>query len=195
MKSEENGRVDVLLERVGGVDVWLMPLSLIGCVVILGPLMALGFDRMPGYWMHERTVEVATVLTAASGVVLVAAYYGARTLVRMRHRLLRVEDDLLSLYNRKGTSQFIEAPRHEVAIQRCNWVVEGPSGTEVTPVLRMRAPGTEWLSMTVVDPTFRWDEEVGECEEDAEFVLSTDGWDRLLGALEPEDFDAVTEER
>ncbi len=184
MTSEsESKTVDIELHKTGGVDVWLMPLSLIGVVVVLGPLLAFGFENMPGEWLHERTMELTVALTVASGVVLMLSYLGAKAVVNSRHRLLRIGDDHIAVYNLKGTRVLGEAPRSEVEVQLRHWTINSPAGSYASPVLWLRAPGSDWLTVTVDDSSLRWSGEVEECEEEAEFQVGVKRWEGLVEAL------------
>lgn len=183
MSQCESGTTDIELHRSGGVDEWLMPLSLIGVVVVLGPLLALGFENMPREWLHEHTMALTVALTVACGVVLVVSYLGAKKLVNARHRLLRISGDTIGVYNRKGTRALGEAPRAEVDTELRHWTIRSPAGNYASPVLWMKSPGSDWLTMTVDDPQLRWSGEVQECEEEADYQVPRQQWERLLEAL------------
>ena len=181
--TNDNTPREVVLEKAGGMDVWLMPLALVACVVVVGPFLAYAFENMPREWVHERRALIAGVLTVVSGVVLVAAYALARWVVRLGHRRVRLDGDAIGVYRRTGDKCYAQAPRDDVDVEPRNYIIRARSGTYVTPVIWIEVPGHRRLTISVESPDLRWDDDVDECEWEAVFVVAPEGWHRLVEQL------------
>lgn len=166
------------------MDLWLPPLALIGCIVVVGPLLAFALQNAPDHWVQDHTVALGVVLTLLTGVVLVMAFALARKVVLWRRRLLRIDADRIAVCSSSGKKEYAAAKRDEVDVERRKYVIRAQQGTFVTPVLMVRIPDYELLTMTVGDTDLQWSSEVDEVEEEANYALSTKHWQRLVEVLD-----------
>lgn len=171
---------EVLLRKEGGMDVWLPPLALIGCVVVVGPIFVVVLQELPQHWMNDYTLELGVVITLVSGLVLLGAYWGARALVARSTRLLRIDEESVEVYDRKGKKKFAGVSGDQVDVEPYNFVIRAQSGTFVLPVLWVTLRGVGRLEISVDAPGLRWEEGTEECEEEAEYLADPDDWHRLV---------------
>ena len=184
MTGDNNSTLEVLFEKKGGADVWLMPLALIGCVVVLGPLMAYGFQRIPDNWLHDHTVWLTVAITAATAVVLILSYFGAQALVRWGHCVLKLDGDTVAVCNHNGSNVYSRVGVDEAKIEARNWIVNAQSGRFIEPVIWIELPELKRLSVTVDSDEFQWDESaVGDCELEADYMVTGEQWPRLVRRL------------
>lgn len=183
MNSGREENLEVLLRKEGGRDVWLPPLALVGCVVVVGPLLAYLLQETPSDWIHEHTLEMGVMITAVSGMVLMAAFWGAQSLVARSARLLRIDDQEVEVLDRKGKKRYGAVSRESVDVEPLNFIIRAQSGTFITPVLWVTLRGVGRVEISVDESGRHWQMDVRECEEEAEYLVDVDDWHRLVEAF------------
>lgn len=130
---------------------------------------------------------LGTGLMAMAGVVLVAAFAAARTVVALGAKTLRIDDRHLGVYGPRAQKLHAESSLKEADIKRFNYVIRAQAGTFVSPVVSIGVPGYDTLTMTVDDPEVQWScRDVEESEEEAMYTLSSADWKDLVDALDIE---------
>lgn len=181
--SQSHDVATIRLQKEGRLDLWFPPMALIGCVIVVGPVLALTLQNLPRELLEGQQLLIGTGLTVSSAIVLLVSFALARRVVSWSDKCLRVDAEEVGIYGPKAVKAHAQSRREEVTVQRRNYVIRAQSGTYVSPVIHVALPGHAVLTMTVDDSGIQWDQEVQECEEEATYTVSEDDWKRLVIAF------------
>lgn len=176
------------LNRQGGLDIWLPPLAMIGCVVVTGPALAVALMDMPEEWVHDNQLLLGLVLVGGVLAVLLLAFWGAMRLIRWLERRLWSDGERVAVTGRSPRRVFEEVDWEEVGVEQRNYIIRSPRGYLSSPVLWFDFPNYGRMTVGVESTNRHWPMEgTPECEEEAYYHLQPREWEALLKLLGLED--------